>query len=914
MTSTHHFARLRFTLPLTTALFLLVSASAGCNSSLRTGLKHEDASASPTVDGNGIGGSLNTGGVPLGEGGGAGMAGTFGAGGAAGGASGAAGATGIIVVGGFYGISGICYSTAVGCKGPPPEACGDGIVNQGGLEECDDGNVLPGDGCNGQCKIEPNWTCPKPGPCIRKVICGDGTIGPGEVCDDGNTRDGDGCNATCTVQDPGYRCVAGACTRVSQCGNKRIEPGEDCDDGNTSSGDGCSDSCKIEGGFVCPMPGAPCKPAPRCGDGIVQSSIGEACDDGNRVSGDGCSSDCKTKGAGCTCEPGRLCICTVAQCGDGKVEGAEGCDDGNMQSGDGCSSTCTIERGYLCPFPSAPCVPSCGDGIVLTPMEQCDPAAAGTNMAQACSATCRYNDGWVCTGSPPNCRRTACGDGTVEGNESCDDGNTMPGDGCSSTCRLEPSCNASAGQCASKCGDGLLVGEACDDGNISSGDGCSATCTVEPGFHCTQSSADAGFASTCSAICGDGVISPGEQCDSGTAKNLGGYGHCTADCRLGPYCGDGKVTDGEECDNGKNNDDYGAASACGPGCKLPPRCGDGIVQTGYDEACDDGPKNSTSTDPSVAYGACMANCKRGGRCGDGIKNGAEGCDDGANDGSYGMCNPDCTISPWCGDGIVQSDYGEECEPAMSNDPTCNSACRKIGGGCGDGIIQPPEQCDDGAVFNDGHYGGCAPSCTLAPHCGDGVLNGPEECDDGILDGSYGGCTRQCKVATNCGDGIVEGSEECDDGLDNGKDGVCSTSCTKCMCLQDGIRNDVIAVASCSPDDGPAVSIHFGVDRPSCDGIFSGPYTIATVWYTTWDELKPGTYVLDKNGGKGMSLFAPSATSSNYAVGTNTVLTINSIDAGWMTGHFMSSFSDGTMWGTMSVDFIAPWCAGHPMCG
>jgi len=83
---------------------------------------------------------------------------------------------------------------------------------------------------------------------------------------------------------------------------------------------------------------------------------------------------------------------------------------------------------------------------------------------------------------------------------------------------------------------------------------------------------------------------------------------------------------------------------------------------------------------------------------------------------------------------------------MSNDPNCTNACR-LPGGCGDGKIEPPEQCDDGALLNVGDYGGCAPSCIYAPHCGDGLKNGPEECDDGILDGSYGGCTPQCKLAT-----------------------------------------------------------------------------------------------------------------------------------------------------------------------
>jgi fibro-slime domain-containing protein len=78
-----------------------------------------------------------------------------------------------------------------------------------------------------------------------------------------------------------------------------------------------------------------------------------------------------------------------------------------------------------------------------------------------------------------------CGDGIVEGSESCDDGNLIPYDGCSPTCTLEPKCTA--GTCAVICGDGIVEApEACDDGNTLNGDGCSSTCTVEPGWVCTS--------------------------------------------------------------------------------------------------------------------------------------------------------------------------------------------------------------------------------------------------------------------------------------------------------------------------------------------------------------------------------------------------------------------------------------------
>ncbi len=63
--------------------------------------------------------------------------------------------------------------------------------------------------------------------------------------------------------------------------------------------------------------------------------------------------------------------------------------------------------------------------------------------------------------------------------------------------------------------------------------------------------------SECTAICGDGVLSFGEECDLGDEDNVGGYGGCNADCTLGEFCGDGIVNGPEDCDNGPGG---------GPGC------------------------------------------------------------------------------------------------------------------------------------------------------------------------------------------------------------------------------------------------------------------------------------------------------------------------------------------------------------
>ena len=83
--------------------------------------------------------------------------------------------------------------------------------------------------------------------------------------------------------------------------------------------------------------------------------------------------------------------------------------------------------------------------------------------------------------SPP----IGCGDGVVVAPERCDDGNTVPYDGCSSDCQNEPTCTG-IGPCTSRCGDGILIDEECDDGNTVDGDGCSSDCKVEGGFTCSQ--------------------------------------------------------------------------------------------------------------------------------------------------------------------------------------------------------------------------------------------------------------------------------------------------------------------------------------------------------------------------------------------------------------------------------------------
>ncbi|HSC89294.1 MAG TPA: DUF4215 domain-containing protein, partial [Polyangiaceae bacterium] len=187
-------------------------------------------------------------------------------------------------------------------------------------------------------------------------------------------------------------------------------------------------------------------------------------------------------------------VCTTCEaiCGDGLLAEEEVCDDANTTGGDGCSADCSaVEAGFLCRVPGEACraFVRCGDGVVTFP-EQCDDGNPDPN--DGCSARCKIEPNTKCSGSPSVCTPTVCGDGqasgalgTPEGTEGCDFGDTVPFDGCSETCQVEPSCDGKNG-CSSLCGDGIVLGEDCDDGNTLDGDGCSSSCQVEVGSICEQ--------------------------------------------------------------------------------------------------------------------------------------------------------------------------------------------------------------------------------------------------------------------------------------------------------------------------------------------------------------------------------------------------------------------------------------------
>ena len=192
-----------------------------------------------------------------------------------------------------------------------------------------------------------------------------------------------------------------------------------------------------------------------------------------------------------------------------------------------------------------------------------DPGAGGPGFNIGCDPTA--------SGSPCNPDTPApsgCGNGMLDDDEACDDGNRTDGDGCQANClTTQPgfSCSPPGKPCHELviCGDRIVgSSEQCDDGNKVAGDGCSATCKFEVGFKCS------GQPSVCSpTVCGDGKKEGAESCDDGNAVPFDG---CSSKCETEPTCkgdgctsecGDGLIIN-EECDDGNTKDGDGCSSTC----------------------------------------------------------------------------------------------------------------------------------------------------------------------------------------------------------------------------------------------------------------------------------------------------------------------------------------------------------------
>jgi len=280
-----------------------------------------------------------------------------------------------------------------------PSECGDNFLDTTAGEVCDDGNEIPGDGCEPSC--EP--TCSEASDCDDGDPC-NGT----ETCNTSSSRcqaGGPGDGMMCMLDGGGDGvCSSGLCAPPG-CGDSVVNGMEDCDDGmNGDNLDGCKDDCT----FTCTMD-ADCDDADMC-------TGAEACDTATNTCTDPDDLDCDDADT-CTsdsCEAATGCVNTLID-GDGDGYAVDTCTTGGLMGDDCDDSSSSVYPGApeLCDTIDNDCNGSVDDGTVtVTCLRDSDGDGYGNPDSTMDACTCPT--GYI----PPRADgRTDCQDRLVDVNQ-----------------------------------------------------------------------------------------------------------------------------------------------------------------------------------------------------------------------------------------------------------------------------------------------------------------------------------------------------------------------------------------------------------------------------------------------------------------------------------------------------------------
>lgn len=692
--------------------------------------------------------------------------------------------------------------------------CGDGVLQLG--EECDVG-LVSALACN-LCKVQPGYFCvgAGPGSCIAPV-CGNRKVEGLEACDDGDQVGGDGCSANCANIETGFVCPPGGdCQPVCGDGIVAFAGGETCE----AVAPGCV-RCQVQPGYDCGVSGTACTKT-ICGQNGKER--GEWCDNGDTIAGDGCGPTCQ-KEPNVIVGPSPIVAVT---CGDGLITNGEACDDGNILDNDGCHSDCTIEYGWTClnqkDYPTSinfkityrdfhgrgessghPHFRASGD----PPQTGTDRGIAGTVCTSTNTGTCGRLD---VDGKPE-----LANVGSLQTIDTNDSGGADYTYHKSAFALWYRSIN-----------DNIYVaGQNYVHGINSDGTENSTNIVFyeDPGLIATPTTKITDtikldrIGTTSAYLFASNSFYPLNSRGFGNTTSQSNNYDFTSELRyFFVYQGGENLTFFGDDDvfvfvNGRLAMDLGGIhstqwgrvvlgdddSSCTeatpdrpitnplPACTLSTTEADASDTTdprfslvkgnAYEIVVFQAERNPTGSNYQLTLDGFIAPrsfCST--TCGDGKRAGTEQCDDPAGNvnGVYNKCSTACTLT-FCGDNIPAGLPYEACDNGRNtdvyNDGTGSNKCApgcKVPDYCGDAKVQAAfEACDDG--INTSTYGGCAAGCKLAAYCGDGSVNGPvgnESCDPGranlvAYQADGNGCGLDCMAAPSCGDGERNGPEPCD---------------------------------------------------------------------------------------------------------------------------------------------------------
>jgi cysteine-rich repeat protein len=301
----------------------------------------------------------------------------------------------------------------------------------------------------------------------------------------------------------------------------------------------------------------------------------------------------------------------------------------------------------------------------------------------------------------------------------------------------------------------LLGAEQCDDGNTVAGDGCSTTCLSEP---------------PPPEICANGVDDDRDgaiDCDDSNCRLLGaGF--------LNPACidpdGDGRPDAADNCPDTSNlsqadgdDDDLGdACDNCPDDANVDQADAD---SDGLGDACDTCPD-----DPDPDCGACDSGSDTDS---DGVGDDCDNCPDDADpdqldvdfDGvgdACDICPDDADASQLDGDA---DGWGDACDNCPADDNPDQADVDHDGTGDVCEPVTTDEICDNHLDDDRDRYTDCNDAdCVTSPRCVENCSNGVDDDWDGDVDCQDCGCSG----AGTCG--VIECPGACTGGADNDGDG------------------------------------------------------------------------------------------------------------------------------------------------